>query len=1146
MKRFLLFLSLLLVSTQSLPQNIPPVQAQNNIQYDQFQRVILNEDGKRINYPYAEEFRFTGYSESFNPGNTCLPGIQNGRSGGYDHCDPIWQYAIMGVSIGRKSLHTHDIDEDGIQEVICSAIYNGGYWYVLKYNPVTMNYEQSWVSEVYDEYIRRMSLADLNGDDVLEVIVGFDNGDVFVFNSFTKELTGQFTIPSGDYIYDIRAGDADNDSKTDLVVGDEDNLYIYDPLHFTLVSTLPYGCGEFRIGNVDADPELEIITTSGEVLEYDGVNAVVEWDFDDYTTYDNGYMVELSDIDSDGIKEIIRARNWHFIDVYDADIQAVKYQFDSGSDMHALLMKDVNGDGIDEIFYGDGQWGEIHCVNSETQEEIWQVDNPDHGVTGIGVADVDNDGTLEVIWGAGWTSTGGDYLHIASCANQQIEWTCLPIGGPFHAVDLADIDNDGVVEIVAVSRSSDSGYGSGIISVFDSQTYELEWQCDGDFLYLIWTGIFDVELHDVDADGVMEIIIAAGRTYTGHIWIIDGITKQIESDYIFDPEDISEFYVLSVADVDDDEIVEIIAGNEDGVYVINPSDFSVEWGTDYLSGYYTPRALHTGNTDNDPETEIVLCKGYIYVIDGKSHTQWQTSGDDYSAIDLYDLNDDGILEIVAGDEDGYITTFDGTTQQVMDYVKVCNEAIDGIKTADLNDDSDPEFIFTSEGTLYFYSDTNASLFTQRYGSIAGAYNGLKITDADNDGDMDIFMGSAVKILEIGPRCYECLWFTTAPQITTASCGIDDGSIVLNASGGVEPYSYSWSNGSTEPALYNLPAGDYDVTISDNMGCEISETLTVPQAFLITSSASTNVTCGNLDDGTAEVFVEEGTPPYSYEWSTGDTTAIISGLTVGSYEVTVEDAKNCTSSQTVYVNKDTLLAYLYKTDVSCYGQNNGTLETNVYEGTPPYNYEWSNGSPNSYLFNLPPGVYSVTILDAAGCSQRLTDTIFQPEQMITQITSTADDPNTPFGEGTATINVHGGIPPYYITWDDPFQQTGVTAINLPAGVYVATVRDNNYCYRMDTAYIDTALNITERFNYNNIKLFPNPSTGNVFLGTDMEGLNELFVQVHDGMGRLIFSENIITGGKTVHQLDLARTKTGLYCVSVILNDKKLDFHLEIIR
>ncbi|MEY3444766.1 MAG: hypothetical protein RLZZ519_3047, partial [Bacteroidota bacterium] len=130
--------------------------------------------------------------------------------------------------------------------------------------------------------------------------------------------------------------------------------------------------------------------------------------------------------------------------------------------------------------------------------------------------------------------------------------------------------------------------------------------------------------------------------------------------------------------------------------------------------------------------------------------------------------------------------------------------------------------------------------------------------------------------------------------TDANCFGDNGLANVVASGGTPGYSYLWSNGDTTTAL-TAPAGTYAVTVTDAQGCAAMDTVTINQpSAILPTVTSTLETASGTNDGTATANPTGGTPPYTYLWSNGGTTATISNLPVGTYVVTVTDANGCTA------------------------------------------------------------------------------------------------------------------------------------------------------------------------------------------------------------------------------------------------------------
>lgn len=148
-------------------------------------------------------------------------------------------------------------------------------------------------------------------------------------------------------------------------------------------------------------------------------------------------------------------------------------------------------------------------------------------------------------------------------------------------------------------------------------------------------------------------------------------------------------------------------------------------------------------------------------------------------------------------------------------------------------------------------------------------------------------------------------FATNPVISDINCkGEQDGLIELEINGGNGPFTYLWSNGETSPLLNNLPAGDYSYTVTDGMGCESINAITVaePQDSLMLSFDITSETCAGDLNGAVTANITGGTSPYSIEWNTGSTAATLSDITTGEYTISVTDQKGCIVQDNVFVTE----------------------------------------------------------------------------------------------------------------------------------------------------------------------------------------------------------------------------------------------------
>ncbi len=342
---------------------------------------------------------------------------------------------------------------------------------------------------------------------------------------------------------------------------------------------------------------------------------------------------------------------------------------------------------------------------------------------------------------------------------------------------------------------------------------------------------------------------------------------------------------------------------------------------------------------------------------------------------------------------------------------------------------------------YTYEWFNGSTSNMVSGLIAGTYS-VTVTDA---------IGCTAE----GSATIED---SSSPTVTTdnidTTCGADNGSANASATGGTAPYTFTWSNGSTDQSISGLSAGTYTVTVTDAVGCMAQGSTTVGESLNVNADASaTETTCG-MNNGMATVDAINGTEPYTYLWSTAATTQMIMGLEPGDYMVTVSDANGCTDEASVLVEDSEMpSAVAVATPTEC-GEDTGTVSLGVFGGIEPYTYEWSNGSTENMITGLSAGSYSITLTDAAGCTVSRTATV---EDSSSPTVST-DSEHTTCGEdnGEITTSISGGVAPYIYAWSNG--STDVALSNLSAGNYSVTITDAAGCTDMATVTIGDSANV----------------------------------------------------------------------------------------
>lgn len=225
---------------------------------------------------------------------------------------------------------------------------------------------------------------------------------------------------------------------------------------------------------------------------------------------------------------------------------------------------------------------------------------------------------------------------------------------------------------------------------------------------------------------------------------------------------------------------------------------------------------------------------------------------------------------------------------------------------------------------------------------------------------------------------------------------------------------------------------------------------------------TNVSCNGGNDGTLEVSSYFGTGPYTYEWSSPDTSVIefddslAYNLMPGDYMVTVTDVntKEATTSLFTISEPSPIVLEIDSTNLSCYQSNDGTITlTNISGGTSPYAYAWSGPSgsnptePNQT--NLTAGTYTLLVTDKNLCTKTTEVTLTEPEALF--FGEVVVEMETPDGSmnGSIDLDVTGGTLDYTYAWvkddvDSLIGRVNDTLLNIAEGIYKAYVTDANAC------------------------------------------------------------------------------------------------------
>ncbi len=278
-------------------------------------------------------------------------------------------------------------------------------------------------------------------------------------------------------------------------------------------------------------------------------------------------------------------------------------------------------------------------------------------------------------------------------------------------------------------------------------------------------------------------------------------------------------------------------------------------------------------------------------------------------------------------------------------------------------------------------------------------------------------------------------------MTQTGCNSSVGAVDLSVSGGTGSYTYSWSTGSQEQDISNLPAGTYTVKVTDENGCSTEKNFYVTaQNTLRLSAVRTNTSCLEDNSGSIDLTVTGGTAPYSYNWSTNDITEDLSGLAAGFYQVTVTDSEGCSATLQAVIGSPSVNVMGTVTKPTCNGASDGsiTLLPGVNEGS--LTYEWSTGDTGASLTGLGPAVYSVKVTNEEGCEKTMTFIVSDPTPL--SINAAVSNASCEDGSYQIDVTVSGGTGNFTYQWDDGITSEDRTSIF--SGTYTVYVTDENGC------------------------------------------------------------------------------------------------------
>lgn len=253
-------------------------------------------------------------------------------------------------------------------------------------------------------------------------------------------------------------------------------------------------------------------------------------------------------------------------------------------------------------------------------------------------------------------------------------------------------------------------------------------------------------------------------------------------------------------------------------------------------------------------------------------------------------------------------------------------------------------------------------------------------------------------------------------------GGNTGFIKLVVKGGRKPYRFNWSNGSTTKDVSGLPYGSYTFTVIDAQGATYTDSL----RFIVPLSVEHESNYPGGSEGYIRLSVSGGRPPYTFQWSTGETSQNLENLSHGEYVYTVKDADNRSAVDTVIFIQGLGAKIIKGYTDEC----DGYIELKPFGGIPPYTYSWEKGDSTQRLDSLCAGLYKFKVKDAE--NREFSGSV----KFVEPIKVTVEKGFSFETDGFVNLKVRGGCPPYTYKWSNDSTVPGMKY--LENGLYEFTV------------------------------------------------------------------------------------------------------------
>ena len=640
--------------------------------------------------------------------------------------------------VGGRCLQILDLDNDGKKEVLTSGGLSGSDHFFI-YDYANGQYQRRWDSRLYFGGINAMGVYKNDNEAFYKICVLSKYNTVEIYDGRTMNVVDSFNINFGEVV-EIAIGNVDSTADKELVLIGRYGFKVYSLTTKQLkwASTDIKGF-DVKIGDLDNDGKNEIITcTRGWELPQnlsvlDGYTKTVKWTSADKQLNN----IHLFDVNGDGFLDIVGATTSEIVYFNSQTRRVINLVTNANITFSGVYyVGDIDNNGASEVFVGTYNGGVAGYSFNGLQ--MWFVGANDASLVRFAVGDVNGDGKPEIVRSTSSNSSGDSHLYIHDFTTKQLLFGNT-INFGYSTFGITDIDEDGALDLVL----SNTGY---LVPTTNFANYT-----KGIFRNYNLSNRQKTRTTVLPFDGIEQMpILAYGQsrsTFQREIATENGIYDARTHRLLFDlsmPPQWGTIVPIKFADVDNDGIDELLSSvyGKFQVYKYTQGTYQPTWSIATLAGVKFTNVM-IKNIDADSAMEVITIHNYqkVTIYDAVTRAiEWQSGDIKARCLDIADVDLDGQLDIIIGDDNGGITILDGRTKDVKKRIYGFSFTLRQVKAVNLDTTPRLEIIGVEGKVKIFDTQTGGVLWDMpdEYDDVYPYLYSIDAKDVNRDGFMELY------------------------------------------------------------------------------------------------------------------------------------------------------------------------------------------------------------------------------------------------------------------------------------------------------------------------------------------------------------------------------------------------------------------------